>query len=350
MRHPHNQIIPPFRPAEDRVTHPASLSELYERAPPVAARIVGGVSHVVSVSHGGGIAEECPHAEASFSPRTRVVRVRIDIGDRLSRFLAGEFTSGGVGNELRERWHLSMIKGDLAVLFHECLHGVGWPNSGVARHEWRSYWQFPHVAVLNEGVSELASELFLGAFITELGLHEIDPRILEVKPVRSAFAAQAEAVRTLATTVADLLGTSLETEVRLLARDGGAQLALWRLTARVGLAPTLSPVEPLQAPAGLVGLRRLLEKPLAELGGEWARGAPTEGIEADRTMGQRWGSAVPRGLPEVVRRIHAGARGLPDVERLADELARAAQAAQADLGATLDAVSEALSLLEMGEM
>ena len=327
----------------------ASTDQFYAALPGAVARIVGGTSHVAGVMHAGELERAAPHARSGFSPLTRQILVPQDAHGRLEAFFEPTNVRAINRNESAERFQLAMLKSDLLRTVHATLHGVGPADPNLMAVEWASYWRYPHTHALAEGVAEASAQLIVNRTIQSLGLDAVDPRILEVTPLQTAFHGPTTLIQALTRDVAGAVGSDPAAELLDMARWGGGQLSLWRLAVRWGVASEFGEPERLTGAGAIVGMRQGLEGAIASAVEEWAAVAPeqdTPDLDSERAL--HYAERARRDVHFAVRHWLAGEGGLPDPARFAAELAKAGEAAQGELNSTMDQVQNVWDMLEAG--
>ena len=252
---------------------PLTLEELYAQAPAALAGLLGATSHVQRVIDGGELAAYLPAVHGFFSPRTQEVILHPEVSAHLSKFLVPPAKTKKIEQEAIERWELAMVKTHVATLVAKTAHGLGPPDAALMQAEWDAYWRHPHIHTITSGIAELVAELYVDRFIVATELSLIDPRLLEVQPLRTRFVAQTTMLRIVLTEVAHDLGTTLDDEVARVVRDGASQLAVWRLVQRWGQAPIHRERAILRRPGSLIDLRRTVEQGLVGVAKDWSDAA-----------------------------------------------------------------------------
>jgi len=302
------------------------VDDLYQLGPGVLAQMYAGHGWHETAAAPGGLTEIIPTVAAIFVPSRRSTDVSTETDSWLRRFCDGEFTSGRIANEGSEAWALNAVRTALAALLAPFAMAIGPPDERIMEYEWAVVWTHPHGHAWSMGVHELV-EKDLGTFITHIGWDQIDTRLHEAHAMRRYHSVLAETARTLIAGVAAVTGTDYSTELEQVIRDGGGQLALWRLTGRLALAGGGTDVAAMIRPPALVAFRRALEASLNHAAAHWAD-APHD--LTDSTLDEMAGVDIgERGIAAVLgemRRFRAAARGLADPSVLGDAIAKAAEA------------------------
>jgi len=320
-----------------------SIDYVYDITPKVLTSILGVRCHA-RCTVWPELDEVMPGMQAVFLPRQAIAAVHPTLAARERAFCEEDYTSKRVADENSERWQLKVVTGYTDARLHACVHGFGPDDPELAALEWNSYLRYPHVAVISEGVAECLVEVVRDAYRNEVGFVGVDRRILEARPIRMHFSAQAQVVLDICSAVASALGTSVTRELFALAADGAGQMATWRLAMRWSAAQMFGDPRVLAKPGAILDLRRSLESSLTMLRNDWV---DVDGLQGrgDNEIGAMWARTAVRGFAETVRRIYAGPAGLPDVDVFAAQLVAAASAARARMTENLDQVSSALDQL-----
>lgn len=166
-----------------------------------------------------------PWVEVAFLPSQRRTVVRGDIAERLADFCEGAFTSRRIANESTERWSLSLVKTDVAVLVAQLSRSLGPREEALIEHEWRVLHTHPHGHAWAVGIAEL-TQLYVDPFLDAMGWFELDDRLREAHLLRHHHVVQAAATRAIVLAAAEITGTTFESELRQIVADGGGQLSV----------------------------------------------------------------------------------------------------------------------------
>ena len=252
---------------------PDNAAALYRALPAVVASVLGCTNHVNDIVESHDLAATLPAVPAYFSPLTKQVIVQPSLTQRLNDILTQPHDAYLRPQQAADEWKLKVFKTDLTLLIGRVAQGVGHQRGDVAEVEWDSLITHRHVHSLVFGISELVAELFVNDVIRQIGLASIDARLLEMEPLQRRYVAQATLLAEVLTEVARGRRTSLKDEVKILVRNGSAQLALWRLAERWGGHADFGNPRKLRKPGAVVDLRRSLEQTLLEMNREWADAA-----------------------------------------------------------------------------
>ncbi len=318
-----------------------SASELCRVLPGIVSRLVGAPNGVVQVLPAQRQADDTiRHVEGMFLPSAQTVVLRSDLLSRIDQFLQGASNSTRLEMEERNKWMISMVKGDLAVAIHEIAHGFGPVDRTLHELESDGYWKDASALVFNEGFCEVVSREFLDNVVDELGLHAIDARIAEVPPIRQRFVGPYTIVDAMIRHVSETHGVPRTEVIKRIAARGGSLIALWNVAALWGEGSKLG---------ATVVANETLQDVLGEFTATWlTESASALDTAHEEQLGHDTAEKLGRSITRAVTRYQSRNEVI-DVALLGELIASAGKAASAKTTHGFDAMAEAMNLMELGE-
>ena len=181
----------------------------------VAEEIIGFRSHITRIDDSGELERRCGDTRTSAGYDRGAMLISRATAARLSRLLDGaHFVHCGTAAQ-REAV-LRELTTDIVAIFHEVVHSVacGWSENDADK-------------AFREGIAELIAEREYYTFVTNAGLHTLEPGLM-TSPFWEAYPCETAAVNVLVHANALRTGNDRRSEAMLLARDG----TLRRVAAR----------------------------------------------------------------------------------------------------------------------
>ena len=214
-------------------TVPSSLVGLFDDTPRIVEKIVGGTSYVNKTYYGipQSRQREGHYIDGLFI-YSNERKGCICLSTPLANMLAVVLSSPNDARQLNLRTtegcaRLLAIKSAVAALLHENIHALGTDSREHMEREFQAV--FPGSTYFSEGITELATRMFLDTYLNESGLATLNPEFLNTPYAREKYVAE---LVTLSTLIRDAAAKSHHSEqevVQSIVSAGGGLDSLVRL-------------------------------------------------------------------------------------------------------------------------